>query len=1754
MNKLFGMTLEPFTRAHCLSLFVCLSALTGMSKLRAASWEDFCAGEEVAYFLVGYGAGLERFDIAADEWLEPMELDDYHRAIAGGDGGIYLASGATILRLDAETGALAEFATTSSSIREMSAEGGLIVAHTTSGSSSVNYLEVIDETLKERIRVRDLGSSTGSSSPTFSSRYWRVYYPSGRSFTAESARPDGRIPTGSQISATATPLLKADYECWVLPQAHAVIGSSGQVFSPDLVYRGDLGRRVDSAALLDSNLPLILSANKLFLYGSDLRLLSEIDLDLEPGVSAEELIVRGSEAIVFLRDTREANGIGVRRMELASLAAEFRRDLLLPYGLIYNPSATTQLDGVLYLLDRGQDYLFRFDTEAQRYLESIPLSEPCFLLTSDPTSGRLYLASIFGNVFHVDTQSGIASPHVVLPGLPDLIVAMGDELLASRDRDEGFQYLYNGNGDLLQNPAVQGLDMVYFYAPKLKRLYYDWYLIWREYLGNGEFGETGSVRFDTHERLLAVSPDGEIVMSKSGQITERYSPEFKSFSDYGLFAAQWDSASRLFTVEKPPPQGDQAQTFLRRWDDSLNSYEETVFPGSFLSFTIEDDRLTLVTRQSGVPTFWTLSTALQLLPPADLQAPDLALESYSATAVSLRWPAVFGAESYQLEHRPSGTSNWTSIAGIPRGTTHYLADGLASGETHEFRLRAVNGAIESGFSEAVAVDLSGTFTPGADPSVLRFSPDQVLVTESDVILLLSREARSIFRWSLKERKWLESIGLQAKPKSMAYSAVHNTVYVAYEDETISATSLNGAQLLEIPFAEDGGCSVRTLGGWILGGCYDVTLGSARRYEVRAWDASGRAVGQTLSTISLFGSKGAPGSEFLFKFGSQGGIRASVSDEGIWVPYPSSSSIHSPGETVDFWVKPEGNLVIRYNGTVFDGDSLYVLDDFVISDWRQAVWSGGSLYSLLDDRIQQWSRTEYVVEREILFSGDAVDLLPTSDNRLVLILLNRFGKLCFEVFDGRLNAVEAEVVQRPEGIGVGRLTESGVTIIWSDVFGEDAYEVERLDEDGQWVSLGSSGANETGFTDNDLPPTGEVSYRVSAWYGEIRSAPSEPLRLSSEAPEIESPVLGLSDSGEVHVSWASDSTSTRFAIERSESGGLWHSIASVAGGTTSFLDTEVEPNTVYQYRIVPQDILGRGHADASGVGEILVPGPIPDSPVYLSVYAIGSHRVQISRSSVNGASSYRLERQQVGSVEWETVALEGPYGSNVDDSLMADTEYAYRLIAINASGESAPSVTKTVRTLKPIDPPTPMLEGWQLSGHEVLLDWTDYLDVTGYNVYRKNDGETSWKLIGSVSDDHQFIDDTVAIGESFTYAVTSLTEKGESAFSAAVSVSLQQHVTIFEEDFDPPFDPAELASFAGSIAADGPTGIGSYYLGSGSSRRVRLPALDLSFGATIEFDLKAETDDAIPLSNNHFVNFGWLPSSYLSEVILSFDPASSSNHSWRRHRVELPEDAWGRRRTLEWSQLSHFSNPERSPWALDNIRIFREFPSPPVAPDYVMVAEVGVGTFLFWPSDSNADYYRIESSRNGSDWNLVGLVEQAGHLLIPTTSAQGNGPFFRVFAGNRGGWSAPRELSDPDGPAMQRAIAAGQREVQSNPDSFGLFLPESGGEKFRQGQRSVLGDPLAAQLFSVDALADAYHEGVFEVVDSPSTYGLFLNQKFSRLRYGDGETLEFEGDLRWARWSLQYSHDLSRWIELNLHGEDFEPNLAVPVKVKWGPSN
>ena len=143
-------------------------------------------------------------------------------------------------------------------------------------------------------------------------------------------------------------------------------------------------------------------------------------------------------------------------------------------------------------------------------------------------------------------------------------------------------------------------------------------------------------------------------------------------------------------------------------------------------------------------------------------------------------------------------------------------------------------------------------------------------------------------------------------------------------------------------------------------------------------------------------------------------------------------------------------------------------------------------------------------------------------------------------------------------------------------------------------------------------------------------------------------------------------------------------------------------------------------------------------------------LKLTWTKVNGANGYTIYRMETEKKVWESLgATKGT--SYTDTTCVEGTRYAYRILPYGK-----------VNGVAFFGPYSNSVEGMVFDKLEIVdskydegkieISWTEVPGVIGYNVYRYNSKTEKWDTIQSVLKGTSYVDETVTVGETYTYTI------------------------------------------------------------------------------------------------------------------------------------------------------------------------------------------------------------------------------------------------------------------------------------------------------------------------------------------------------------------------------------------------------------------
>ena len=321
---------------------------------------------------------------------------------------------------------------------------------------------------------------------------------------------------------------------------------------------------------------------------------------------------------------------------------------------------------------------------------------------------------------------------------------------------------------------------------------------------------------------------------------------------------------------------------------------------------------------------------------------------------------------------------------------------------------------------------------------------------------------------------------------------------------------------------------------------------------------------------------------------------------------------------------------------------------------------------------------------------------------------------------------------------------------------------------------------TGYVDTGLTNDTTYVYRLVAvdTHGNrsVSSSPASATPTDLGVPATPTGLTATPGDAQVTLSWAANSEPD-LASYRVLRDGV--EVATVTG-TTAFNDTGLTNGTTYGYTLVAVDTHGNRSPATATVTALPVdttPPAAPTGPV--ATRDDGQVSLAWAANAEPDLASYRVLRDGV-----EVATVTGT--SYVDTGRTNDTTYAYRLVAVDTSGNrsaASPAVSATPTDLTPPAAPTGLV-GTRGSG-KITLVWNANTepDLASYRVLR--DGVEVATVTGATT----YVDNGRPNGTAYTYELVAVDTNGNRSAASAPSAVAPADVT-------PPAVPTGLVATRG----------------------------------------------------------------------------------------------------------------------------------------------------------------------------------------------------------------------------------------------------------------------------------------------------------------------------------------------------------------------
>ena len=685
------------------------------------------------------------------------------------------------------------------------------------------------------------------------------------------------------------------------------------------------------------------------------------------------------------------------------------------------------------------------------------------------------------------------------------------------------------------------------------------------------------------------------------------------------------------------------------------------------------------------------------------------LNSASSTSLQVTWPAVLGADAYDVVY---GTTTGIYSGTVTGVSSPYTISGLAANTIYHVAVRARN-SIGLGTMVASAEVDQKTSTAAPTSLVASATPGQVSLSWGAVA---GATSYNVYRGNALASLAVHASGLTTASYTDS-SVADGTIYY------YTVVANNGADS-----AQSSSVSVRPIANFTF---LSATIASA-----------------TSSTLTWTAPAGA--TAYDVRYGTSPGVY-NLTASNVTSPYTLTGL--TAGSTYYF--------IIRSKNTT--GAGTYIESSSKTLQLSAAAPTGVLATASTGKIDLSWSSvataTSYNIYRGIA-SGSLSQLVSNVTSTSYSDTSVTDGTQYYyaiRTFNGAESVDSTQVTGKSiAAFSISSLSAPSSTSLivdWSTPAGAASFDVlYRTTPTGTYTTLSNKIAplTITGLSGNT---TYYVAIKAKNAIGSSTS--TQTADVSQLTPVgVPAGLAAVSSNGIVNLSWTAVSNATSYKIYRGTSSGSYTSLATGVS-TNSYSDTTVATGSTYFYVVTSFN-----GTDSAYSTEVSIK-PIATFSI-ASTTVTGSGGINLAWPVVSGADSYDIKYGTTSGSYTST--LSSQTSPKILTGLASNTTYYFVIVAKNAVGTSSSQNTAEVSAKTSLTAPT-SFAATAVDG-KINLSWTATSGATSYNIYRGT-SSGSRSLLGSTST-NSYTDTTDIAGTTYYYTVRGFNGT-ESLDSSEVSI-------------------------------------------------------------------------------------------------------------------------------------------------------------------------------------------------------------------------------------------------------------------------------------------------------------------------------------------------------------------------------------------------
>ena len=676
---------------------------------------------------------------------------------------------------------------------------------------------------------------------------------------------------------------------------------------------------------------------------------------------------------------------------------------------------------------------------------------------------------------------------------------------------------------------------------------------------------------------------------------------------------------------------------------------------------------------AAVPAFAALGTVKKLV-----------LADTTPTSVSLKWSAVSGAKTYELQQLKSGA--WKKVTATANRT--YTVKGLKMGSTYAFRVRAVKGSSFGGFSK----------TLNASPAPAKVSG-------------LSCAAKSMTAVKLS---WKKQSGVTGYRVQQYINGQWTVVVKKTSGTTAKIKNLEPGTTYKFRV-----CAYQKVGGKNFFGAYCTRL--AVKTAAVGVPTGLKATKVTDSAVVLQWNKVSGVKEYVI-YSVNGNTRKRMGaseknafsvkklDGGTDYIFTVISLIR--GTERNFKSKYSDNLSVRTApAAVKNFKASDVGADEVTLSWSKSKNAQNyRVYQIVDGKwktLANTARTTYTI--------DGLEELTTYQFRVRPYHSNT-GKDLFGPYSSILTVKTSKASVK--GLKATSIAEKSVSVSWDAMADATGYTVETSTDNKNYTTVSASPATAGGTMTVTIPNlVGNTTYyiRVSAKYANGTGLPAK-LTVRT-APTKAEGLKATGISGGVGLAWNPTPGADGYEVSKSVDSINWEVTGDVLD--TTAVAENLPTGVRYFFRV-------RAYYSENGVkyygvySDPAFAAALPPSVKDLAASSVTETSFLVSWTKQADASSYKVSIASAGGSFTDlpnNVTINGDKASLSVTGRTAGTEYTVQVCAMVGGTLSAPSTI----TVKTVPAKVTGLSANAISGSEISLRWTAVTGAETYEIQQRTNG-------------------------------------------------------------------------------------------------------------------------------------------------------------------------------------------------------------------------------------------------------------------------------------------------------------------------------------------------------------------------------------------------------------------------------------------------